>query len=339
MPVNADGLPETATPAPPPGLVTVGRYDEGPGYAVSRPRGADSWLFTWTTDGHGSLTQGAAGAHPGAGDLVVLGPGVPHRYQVRPGARHWRFWWAHCQARPSWTAWLSPYAVGDGMYVVAPVPAVLHDRMATAFARMLSDARWPGSGARPPDSSPDSVSPPPPPPAPDGPIAVAHGAAAQELALCSLEEIVLLASAAARPLPQRPGVDARVSRAEALIAADPAAAHTVRSLAEGVALSPSRFAHLFTEQLGQSPMRALREARLRHAARLLEATDLPVERVAVASGFASPFHFNRVFRERHGMPPGAYRALCRRGPAAETAPAIGCTAGFGHGSEGTGQLL
>jgi hypothetical protein len=22
------------------------------------------------------------------------------------GARHWRFWWAHCQARPSWTAWL-----------------------------------------------------------------------------------------------------------------------------------------------------------------------------------------------------------------------------------------
>ncbi|WP_307629852.1 helix-turn-helix domain-containing protein [Streptomyces turgidiscabies] len=334
MPVNADGLPETATPAPPPGLVTVGRYDEGPGYAVSRPRGADSWLFTWTTDGHGSLTQGAAEARAGAGDLVVLGPGVPHRYLVRPGARHWRFWWAHCQARPSWTAWLSPYAVGDGMYVVAPVPAALHDRVATAFARMLADARWPGSDARPPGSAPDSGSPS----VPDGPIAVAHGAAARELALCSLEEIVLLASAAARPLPQRPGVDARVSRAEALIAADPAAAHTVRSLAEGVALSPSRFAHLFTEQLGQSPMRALREARLRHAARLLEATDLPVERVAVASGFASPFHFNRVFRERHGTPPGAYRALCRRGPA-ESAPAIGWTAGFGHGSEGTGQLL
>ncbi|MDX3457025.1 helix-turn-helix domain-containing protein [Streptomyces sp. ME02-8801-2C] len=333
MPVNADGLPETATPAPPPGLVTVGRYDEGPGYAVNRPQGADSWLFTWTTDGHGLLTQGAAGARADAGDLVVLGPGVPHRYQVGPGARHWRFWWAHCQARPSWTAWLSPYAVGDGLYVVAPVPATLHDRMATAFARMLSDARWPGGGAQPPGSPVDSASPA----VPNGPIAVAHGTAAQELALCSLEEIVLLASAAARPLPARPGVDARVSRAEALIAADPAAAHTVRSLAEGVALSPSRFAHLFTEQLGRSPMRALREARLRHAARLLEATDLPVERVAVASGFASPFHFNRVFRERHGTPPGAYRALCRRVPAVTDSP-IGLTAGSGHRCEGTGQL-
>ena len=90
-------------------------------------------------------------------------------------------------------------------------------------------------------------------------------------------------------------------------AADPAAPHTVRSLAEQVALSPSRFAHLFTRQIGQSPMRALREARLRHAARLLESTDLSVERVAAASGFASPFHFNRVFRERYGRPPGAYR--------------------------------
>ncbi|WP_371664237.1 helix-turn-helix domain-containing protein [Streptomyces sp. NBC_00280] len=331
--MNADRLPETAVPAPPPGLVTVGRYDEGPGYAVNRPQGADSWLFTWTTDGHGLLTQGAAEARAGAGDLVVLGPGVPHRYLVRPGARHWRFWWAHCQARPSWTAWLSPYAVGDGMYVVAPVPEALHDRMATAFARMLSDARWPGSDTRPPGSASASAVQA----APDGPTAVAHGAAARELALCSLEEIVLLASAAARPLPQRPGVDHRVSRAEALIAADPAAPHTVRSLAEEVALSPSRFAHLFTEQLGRSPMRALREARLRHAARLLEATDLPVERVAFASGFASPFHFNRVFRERHGTPPGAYRALCRRDPA-ETAPAIGFTAAPAHRGAGTGQL-
>ena len=136
---------------------------------------------------------------------------------------------------------------------------------------------------------------------------MAHGTAARELALCSLEEVVLLTAGTARAQPSRPGIDARVRRAEALIAADPAAPHTVRSLAGHVALSPSRFAHLFTRQLGQSPMRALREARLRHAARLLESTDLPVERVAAASGFASPFHFNRVFRERYGRPPGAYR--------------------------------
>lgn len=123
---------------------------------------------------------------------------------------------------------------------------------------MLADARWTGSGA-----------PPAPEPPGDDPVAVAHGAAARELALCALEEVVLLPAAGAREPAPAPGVDGRVLRAQELIAADPGAPHTVRSLAEDVALSPSRFAHLFTEQTGRSPMRALREARLLHAARLL----------------------------------------------------------------------
>jgi AraC family transcriptional regulator of arabinose operon len=303
MPVNADRLPEAAAPAdpagdpaPPPGLVVIGRFDQLPGYSVNRPSGADSWLFTWTTGGHGRLRQGAAEAPAPAGDLVVLAPGVRHGYAVEAGAAGWRFWWVHCQARPSWQPWLRPYHHGDGMYVVPGAPAGAHSRIEAAFRRMLADARWTGTGVTPSAVHPDDR------------VAVAHGTAARELALCSLEEVVLLTAGAARTPAPEPGVDTRVRRAEALIAADPGAPHTVRSLAESVALSPSRFAHLFTRQLGQSPMRALREARLRHAARLLESTDLSVERVAAASGFASPYHFNRVFRERYGVPPGVYRA-------------------------------
>ncbi|MEU1271570.1 helix-turn-helix domain-containing protein [Streptomyces sp. NPDC005799] len=294
MPVNADHLPGTA--APPPGLVVIGHYDEGPGYVINRPRGARSWLFTWTTGGRGRLRQGDAEAGARAGDLVVLAPGVGHQYGVEPGAPGWRFWWAHCQARPSWTPWLRPYGAGDGLYTVTPTPAALHGRVEAAFRRMLADARWTGTEAPPAAASDDDR------------VAVAHGAAARELAQTALEEVVLLTAAGACPAPPVAGVDTRVRRAEALIAADPAAPHTVRSLAASVSLSPSRLAHLFTEQLGQSPMRALREARLRHAARLLEGSDLSVERVAAGSGFASPFHFNRVFRARYGVPPGVYRA-------------------------------
>lgn len=358
--MNADGLPEPAVPAPPPGLVTVGRFDERPGYSVNRPRGADSWLFTWTTGGHGQLSQGAVEVRAGAGDLVVLGPDVPHRYAVAAGARHWAFWWVHCQARPSWSGWLRPYACGDRLYVVTPVPAGVHERVESAFQRMLADARWTGQGAPPAwtatPGGPDEgrraavahgaeageaavahgtdrrrtatpgvtaaadqaavahgaeAGQPAPRGAQPGQVAVAHGAAARELALCSLETIVLLAAATALTEPQRSGIDVRIRRAEALVAADPGAQHTVESLAAGVSLSPSRFAHLFSQQLGQSPMRALLAARLLHAARLLEATDLPVERVAAASGFSSPYHFNRVFRQRYGTPPGAYRAGLR----------------------------
>ncbi|MEU3982027.1 AraC family transcriptional regulator [Streptomyces sp. NPDC026672] len=304
--MTAAHLPRAAVPgdpSPPPGPVVVGRYDRGPGYGVERPAGADSWLLTWTTAGRGLVRQGTAEVHAGEGDLVVLAPGVRHRYAVAPGAPRWDFWWAHCQVRPGWAAWLGPYAVADGMYAVGPVPADLRERVDAVFRRMLADARWTGAGA-----------PAPLAPAEGEPVAVAHGGAARELALCALEEAVVLAAAAARAPAPPPGGDARVRRAEELIAADPGAPHTVRSLAADVALSPSRFAHLFTRQTGRSPMRALREARLGHAARLLENTDLTVERVAAASGFPSPFHFHRVFRERYGLPPGAYRSRALNGP-------------------------
>ncbi|MFD0307352.1 helix-turn-helix domain-containing protein [Streptomyces sp. NPDC127119] len=315
MPVRADELPEAAAPSPPPGLVTVGRFDERAGYSVDRPGGADSWLFTWTTDGAGLLAQGATRTLSGAGDLVVLGPGVPHRYAVAPDAGRWTFWWVHCQARPAWAGRLRPHLLGDRLYAVTPVPPGVRDRLEQAFRRMLADARWTGEGA-PPAMEPVEPGGPEGSDEPgDGTVAVAHGTAARELALCSLESIVLLTTATATVIAggdaDRPGVDARIRRAEARIAADPGAPHTVDTLAAGVSLSPSRFAHLFTQQLGQSPMRALLAARLLHAARLLEATDLPVERVAVAAGFTSPFHFSRVFRQRYGAPPGAYRAGLR----------------------------
>ncbi|MER6571856.1 helix-turn-helix domain-containing protein [Streptomyces sp. NPDC001093] len=309
MPVHAADLPVTAAaadPSPPPGLVVTGRYDQLPGYGVNRPRGSDSWLFTFTLGGCGLLRQGAARARAGAGDLVVLAPGTGHRYTVAPGAESWRFWWTHCQARPSWPGWLAPYAVSDGLYAVSSVPGALHGRIEAAFGRMLADARGPAEGIPGEDIPRVDI-----PREPD-PVAVAHGSLARELALCALEEVVLLAAGGARTPAPAPDADARVRRAEELIAADPGAPHTVSSLAESVALSPSRFAHLFTLRTGRSPMRALREARLRHAARLLEGTDLTVERVATACGFGSPFHFSRVFRERYGVPPGAYRAGERR---------------------------
>lgn len=303
--MGADDLPEAAAPgalSPPPGLVVIGHFDQSPGYAVDRPGGADSRLFTWTTAGRGRLRQGGTETSATTGDLVVLAPGVRQGYGAAPGTRRRRFWWAHCRARPSWRPWLRPYDRGDGVHVIAPLPTALHGRVESAFRRMLADARWTGAEA-PPASVPT-----------DDRVAVAHGAAAHELALCALEEIVLLAASAAsaeRIAVPPPGVDARVRRAQALIAADPGAPHTVRSLAGAVALSPSRFAHLFAEQTGESPMRSLRESRLRHAARLLEGTDLSVARVATASGFAGPFHFSRLFHARFESPPGAYRAAHR----------------------------
>ena len=308
MPVTADDLPDPATaepdrtPAPPAELLVAARFDVRPGYHVQREDGAPSWLLTWTVAGAGRFRQGDVEVSARTGDLVLMGPELAHSYSVAPDADRWAFWWVHCPARPTWHPWLAPYDAGARLFRVPGVPAYLHGRVESAFRALHADARWSGQGPTPPLV-----------PAGDADVlpAVATGTAARELALGRVEEVLVLATAAAGlDHGQSAGtdIDPRVHRVEALLVADPAAPHTVRSLAEQVALSPSRLAHLFAAQTGRTPMRALRDARLRHAARLLEATDLPVASVAAASGFVSAFHFSRLFRARFGVPPRAYRS-------------------------------
>jgi AraC family transcriptional regulator, arabinose operon regulatory protein len=314
MPVGAADLPDpadesTGTPAPAAELVIAGRFDVGPDYVVHRALGAQSSLLVWTMDGAGRFEQGGAAVAAARGDLVVLGPGVAHSYTLARGVRRWSFWWVHYPARASWLSWLEPYAVGEQVYRVPGVPALVRDRIDAAFRRLHADARWSGHGPPPGSATAEGRSVPP---------AVAVGTPARELVLGRVEEVLVLATTATASArgerhgrPATGGVDPRVGQVEALVVADPAAPHTVGSLAEHVALSPSRLAHLFSQQTGRTPMQAVRDARLRHAARLLERTDLPVASIAAASGFVSAFHFSRVFRARFGVPPKDYRTGLR----------------------------
>ncbi|WP_344478687.1 helix-turn-helix domain-containing protein [Nonomuraea monospora] len=285
-------------------LMIVGHYDKAAGYATRRSGGSPSWLLLWTEAGEGLVEQGGAAFRVGAGDLAVLGSGVAQHYRVSPGARRWRFWWVHFQPRAAWTAWLGPHAVGGGCHLVAAVREAVRERIGLAFVRALQDARW----------TPDM--PVPGGPVPGGPggvraPAVVSGGAARELVLGAVEEALVLATASARPEGRGEEGDERVRRALAIIAAEPGAPHSVASLARAVALSPSRFAHLFAQVTGRTPMQVVRGARVRHAASLLEVTDLDVGQVAAASGFVSPFHFSRAFRKEYGLPPRDYRARLR----------------------------
>ncbi|WP_219825356.1 helix-turn-helix domain-containing protein [Nonomuraea typhae] len=266
-------------------LVIVGHYDKGPGYATRRASGSASWLLMFTQDGAGLVEQGGTVLTAGPGDLVVLAARTAHHYRTA-GAR-WRFWWVHFQPRPAWAAWLRPFGPAPGCHLVPGCPP-----LEPAFRRAHAYARWNGRGS---------------PPAPADPVrpAVATAGRAGELVLGAVEEVLLLATAP-RQTPGA-GMDERVERVLELISAEPAAPHTVASLAGAVALSPSRLAHLFAERTGRTPMRAVRAARLAHAARLLEVTDLDVGQVGAASGFVSAFHFSRTFAKEYGLPPREYR--------------------------------
>jgi len=90
--------------------------------------------------------------------------------------------------------------------------------------------------------------------------------------------------------------------------------HTVQDLADLAAMSRACFAARFREAYGAGPIELLRTVRLRRAAELLAATDLPVKRVASHVGYDSRSYFSRAFKAQHGVSPEAFRVAAAVAP-------------------------
>ncbi len=71
--------------------------------------------------------------------------------------------------------------------------------------------------------------------------------------------------------------------------------------------SLSSFKREFQAQFNESPGKWLLQRRLDHAAKLLRNAPMNVTEVAFESGFEDVSHFSRVFKERFGVPPMAFR--------------------------------
>jgi transcriptional regulator GlxA family with amidase domain len=95
---------------------------------------------------------------------------------------------------------------------------------------------------------------------------------------------------------------------------------SVDELAERVHMSPRTFARKFRAETGTTPHHWLTGQRVLHAQRLLESTDLPVERVAEQSGLGSAATLRHHFTTWVGVSPQRYRQQFRR--TAVTAEAV-----------------
>ena len=105
-----------------------------------------------------------------------------------------------------------------------------------------------------------------------------------------------------------PSAEARVTRVVRSIEQDPAAAHTLRSLAREAGLSPYHFLRLFEHVTGVTPHQFILRARLREAAlRLLEPAR--ILDIALESGFGDLSNFNRTFRAEFGVTPRMWRKI------------------------------
>lgn len=88
---------------------------------------------------------------------------------------------------------------------------------------------------------------------------------------------------------------------------------TVERLAKQANMSARHFARRFHAELGVAPLKWLLTERVRLAQRLLEQTDLPVQRIAERAGFGSAIALRRHFAREAGTTPVEYRKVFRGG--------------------------
>ena len=86
---------------------------------------------------------------------------------------------------------------------------------------------------------------------------------------------------------------------------------TLRDLARHAHMSERTFTRRFRAEVGTSPLQWLAQSRVDEARRLLESTDLTIERIAAACGFGDPAVLRKHFHARLGLSPLAYRRAHR----------------------------
>lgn len=265
----------TDTPAPPAGPLVTGHFHKGPRYATHRAGGSADWLLIHTASGHGRFGHGGGEMISRPGDMILLKPGVPHDYGTAHGHRQWELFWAHFIPRPAWLELLEWPEAAPGLMHLTLAGDEARYRIVRRFRELVRLNTGPGRLRQP-------------------------------LAMNALEEI-LLRCEQANPRGAAAGTDSRISRALAFICEHFPAPLTVDKIAGHCGLSPSRFAHLFRTQTGQTPQRYLELQRLNRARQLLEFTQEPVAAIARAVGFDNPFYFTLRFRRHCGTSPRDWR--------------------------------
>ena len=83
--------------------------------------------------------------------------------------------------------------------------------------------------------------------------------------------------------------------------------HTVASMAKRANMSARTFARRFVEEAGTTPMQWVTDQRVLYARRMLEETDLDVDRIAERAGFGNATLLRHHFRRIVGVTPSDYR--------------------------------
>lgn len=249
------------------GIDSAGISKLTPPYTIGRTD-PDFYVVLFCEGGAASFSSDESEWKMTKGEMVILPPGKPHRYQA---ADHWNIVWFHLRA--SHRTWSSlPNA--------APSRRPLHDISALRSAMELfmdEQSRRRGDA--------DRVLEP-----------LAHAIAVLlERELCDEEPPALRRARC------------EIEKAWRAVQADLAHPWTVEELGQKAHLSVPQLHRRCHEVHGTSPMRWVRKMRIEQAAELLAFTPYTLTEIAAKVGYETPFALSKAFRAETGTSPKGYK--------------------------------
>lgn len=82
---------------------------------------------------------------------------------------------------------------------------------------------------------------------------------------------------------------------------------SLKSIAEALHVSPNHLHTVFRQSVGRTPFELVTERRIDKAKRMIVTGERTMSQIALETGFCSQSHFNKVFKEKTGQTPIAYR--------------------------------
>lgn len=259
------------------GITLAGHLRASAGIGHDSMRILGSYAVVYLLGGGGRFADGLGRRQQvAAGDLLVLFPDVPHEYGPEPGGEWDEIYFVF--NGPVFDEWR---AAG----LLDPREPVWHAEPVAAWHRRWADVCT-GAG---------------------------EGAAAALLELARLQGVLADFRAAWRRENSRPNnavpawLEAACRELE-----KPGTVPDWARLAAPSGLSYERWRKRFAELKGVPPARYRLARLVDQACLLLAADERPLREIATGLGFCDEFHFSKLFKQRTGLSPSAYRRQMRR---------------------------
>lgn len=255
-------------------LISAGTSNHQVDFQFERKGNFPFWTFSLFHRGAAYMKSNGHEIKTQPYDFKCIRPGTSYSTRGVPGSKHWQGDWLIGTLKTEWEELINWKEIVPGIFKINFAGTSDQEMVKNSFRDAVNYVQSSESNA-------------------------------SLFAMHSLERVLLIASKLSEK--QIGSRDERIIKAIEYISTDFSKSIDVKIIANAVGLSPSRLAHLFVEQVGESPMSYRESIRLNHAKQLLIGTNMTVQQVAGELAYDCPFHFSKRFKVRMGLSPKQFR--------------------------------